>query len=359
MLNSLQACRAVAAILVVLLHTSQGIFRLEKYFGHKPFGPLFDFGSAGVDFFFVLSGFIMMHVHAGDVGRPRALGAYLWKRFSRIYPVYWVALAAVIPIYFLVPHFGIGYERDPDVLLCSVFLIPHPQSHLVIGVAWTLVYEVFFYLLFGLLILNKRVGIVVFVIWTGGLLVYPWYGAHLSSFVFNNMNFRFIAGLGVAIILQRWQIPLPRLVALTGVGVFLGTGLFEAYDGPLGLWTQCVGFTMGSALTLAGLVQAERSGLLQPPRWLVYLGNASYGIYLVHFLGLSILAKIAKAGHLDEYLPGTVLFGLHVAGAIAIGCAFHHVVEHPIHAWAKRFFRAARTPSPSVVVPESAARQAA
>jgi exopolysaccharide production protein ExoZ len=88
MLNSLQACRAAAAILVVFYHTSHGIFRLEKYFGHKPFGPVFDFGFAGVDFFFVLSGFIMIHVHAGDIGQPRMLAAYLWKRFSRIYPAY-------------------------------------------------------------------------------------------------------------------------------------------------------------------------------------------------------------------------------------------------------------------------------
>jgi peptidoglycan/LPS O-acetylase OafA/YrhL len=74
MLKSLQACRAAAAILVVLYHTSHGIFRLPRYFEHKPFGPVFDFGFAGVDFFFVLSGFIMMHVHAADIGRPSAIG---------------------------------------------------------------------------------------------------------------------------------------------------------------------------------------------------------------------------------------------------------------------------------------------
>ena len=82
MLRSLQACRAVAALLVVLFHASVGIFNLPKYFGCKPFGPVFDFGFVGVDFFFVLSGFIMVYVHAADFGQPRALGAYFWKRVS-------------------------------------------------------------------------------------------------------------------------------------------------------------------------------------------------------------------------------------------------------------------------------------
>lgn len=336
MLNSLQSCRATAAILVVLFHASGSIFDLPKYFAHKPYGRLFDFGFAGVDFFFVLSGFIMMHVHAADIGNPRALGAYLWKRFSRIYPAYWVVLAAIVPVYFLVPSFGAGHERDPDVLWRSVLLYPHPENRVVLCVAWTLVYEVFFYLIFGVLILSKRLGIAVLVLWLAGVIAYPWQSAWLSGFVFNNMNLRFAAGIGVALFLARRQVPCPRLIAGTGVAIFLITGLFEAYDGPLSTWTQAAGYTIGSALALAGLVQAERSGLLQPPPWLAYLGDASYSIYLVHFLGLSILAKLAVAIHLDRIVPSMVLFWLLVAGAIAIACAFHHLVEHPIHHWAKR-----------------------
>ncbi len=355
MLNSLQACRAMAAILVVFYHTSHGIFRLEKYFGHKPFGPLFDFGFAGVDFFFVLSGFIMMHVHAKDFGQPRALGAYFWKRFTRIYPAYWVVLAAVVPIYFLVPSFGKGHECDSDVIVRTIALFPHPKMHMVLGVAWTLVYEVFFYVLFAVLILHRRLGMILFVGWTACVLAYPWFESYPWDFVFSYLHIRFLVGMGVALILNHWTLPAPRAIACAGVAIFLGAGLIDSYYGPLSPLQQTVGYTLGSALTLAGLVQAERSGLIAPPGWLVYLGNASYAIYLVHFLTLSVLAKGAKAVRLDAYLPGGVLFLLHVLSAIGFGILFHHFVEHPLHAWAKRCFgRDTATVPPAAVVCEAA-----
>lgn len=358
MLNSLQGCRAAAAILVVLFHTSHGIFDLPKYFGHKPFGPIFDFGYAGVDFFFVLSGFIMMYVHANDIGQRRALGAYLWKRFSRIYPAYWVVLAAIVPVYILVPSFGVGHEREPGVIVRAIVLFPHPETHLVLGVAWTLVYEIFFYLLFGLLILDKRIGMLVFVGWMACVLAYPWFESYPWNFLFSYLHLRFLAGMVVAVLLMRWQVPVPRLVAFGGAALFLGTGMFNAYVRPLSALEQTLGYALGSAVALSGLVEAERSCLIQPPRWVVYLGNASYSIYLVHFLSLSVLAKIAKAAQLEFYMPGTVLFCLHAAGAIAIGCLFHHIVEHPIHAWAKGYFRRAKPPI-AMAVPEPAVRKAA
>ena len=357
MLNSLQGCRAVAALLVVFYHTSHGIFRLPKYFGHKPFGPIFDFGFAGVDFFFVLSGFIIMYAHARDLGEPRRLGAYLWKRFSRVYPAYWIVLAAILPVYFLIPDFGLASQRDPDVIARAIFLFPHPDGYPVLGVAWTLVNEIFFYAFFALLILNKRFGIAIFLAWSGLVIAYPWYGpgygpgTYPASFLFSAYYLRFLAGLVVALVVQRWQVPMPRVVAAVGVALFLTTGLADSYYGPLLERTRMIGFTLGSALMIAGLVQAEKWNLIAMPRWLVYLGNASYSIYLVHFLALSILAKLAKAVHLDAMLPGTVLFSLHIFGAVGVGCLFHHLIEKPLHNWTRQKYQRPATPSLAIEPP--------
>jgi exopolysaccharide production protein ExoZ len=343
MLNSLQACRALAAILIVVCHTNDGIFGLPKYFGAKPFGTFFDFAPAAIDFFFVLSGFIIMYVHTADIGKPRAFAGYLWKRYSRVYLFYWVVLAAVLPVFFLAPQLGGGYERDPDVIVRSILLLPHPQNQMIVSVAWTLVFEMLFYLLFGVLVLDKRLGVAIFIVWTAGILAYPSIEAFRWSFVCNNMHLRFVAGVCVCVIFQNYRIPAPRLVAASGVALFLTLGMVEVFHG-LSSWIYIAGYTLSSALIIAGLGESDRSGLTQAPKWLVSLGNATYSIYLVHFLALSVIAKLCKASQLDQYVPHIPLFFLHVAGAVGVGCMCHHWIEVPLYNWSKQFFRGVNPP---------------
>ncbi len=340
----------MAAIIVVLFHTDHGIFDLPKYFGRRQFGILLDFGPGALDFFFVLSGFIILHVHRADIDRPAALGAYLWRRFSRVYLFYWVILAGVMLIFFFVPQFGLGFQRDPDVIIRSIFLFPHPEFHMVVGVAWTMVYEILFYCLFAVLILNKRLGLSLFLIWAIGLLALPRSENYLWNFVFSDIHLRFLLGMGACMLLARGWIPAPRLVAGLGAALFAATAAWHNLEGAsLAPVFQLLGYALGSAMLIAGLAQAERDGLVPAtPAWLAYLGTAAYSIYLVHFFALSAIAKVSKVLQLELYLPLMVLFFLHVVGSIGVGCLCHHLVENPIHNWTKRFFRRVR---PVVIVP--------
>lgn len=68
---------------------------------------------------------------------------YAQKCLLRIYPLYWLVNAAVIPIYFLVPAFGNGYETKPLEIITSLLLLPYSQVP-ILGVAWSLIYVVFF-----------------------------------------------------------------------------------------------------------------------------------------------------------------------------------------------------------------------
>jgi peptidoglycan/LPS O-acetylase OafA/YrhL len=339
MLQSLQACRAVAALLVVLFHASLSIFPLPKYFGQEPFGRVFGFGMYGVEFFFVLSGFIMMHVHQRDMGKPRTLGAYFWKRFTRIYPTYWIVLAFVVPVFFLTPTLGKGHERQLESILFSILLLPHPDvaNVMILVVAWTLVYEVFFYLLFGVALLERRLGMLLLLTWAALCLcpiglptTFPW------SFFFSSYNVYFLTGLGVALLARRWSVPLPRTVAAVGASLFVLTGTLEVYCSLLPQ-IHLLGSTCGCGLLILGLIQAERRQLLHIPSLFVYLGNASYSIYLLHFPVLSLGAKIGKALRLDQFLPARVLFVLLIVGVVAVCCLFHQVVERRLLAWSKGF----------------------
>ena len=86
-LNLLQVYRGIAAVLVVMFHlTDMSAQRLNQV----TFFNLFQAGWSGVDYFFVLSGFIMVYVHRSAIGKKDHLKSFLVKRAVRIYPIYWI-----------------------------------------------------------------------------------------------------------------------------------------------------------------------------------------------------------------------------------------------------------------------------
>ena len=261
---------------------------------------------------------------------------------TRIYPTYWAALLPLLPVFFVVPEFGTGRERDPLNIICSILLIPQAAGSPILGVAWSLCFEVFFYSLFAILIVSRRWGIAVWSVWLsivlagacGQLEGYPW------TFLGSLYHVQFLAGVLLALALERITIPAPRRLAACGVALFLLTGMIEIYGRPLSMPEHVFGYTTGSVLIMAGAIGAERSGLLHVPRWLVFLGDASYSIYLVHFPALSLLAKVVQKLRLDSWIPSPLLFCLLAASAVGVGCLFHLAVERPLLKLLRR--RAAR-----------------
>lgn len=335
--HSLQAGRAIAALLVVLVHAG-GTLGLPKYLGENPTGAFFEFGIVAVDFFFVLSGFIIMHAHRRDIGKPAEVMPYFWKRFARVFPPYWVVLALIVPVFFLVPTFGEGHERDPGVVVCSVFLLKHPVEKTILVVAWTMIFEMLFYVVFGSLVLHRRLGAIVFAAWSVGVLAFSWFESYPWNFLFSPWFLRVLAGVGAAVFLEHARLPTPRLAAVAGVLILMAIGIVHV-RGPLSAPVYDLGGTLGALLAVAGLAEAERGGRIRVPGLLVYLGDATYAIYLVHFPALSVLAKLTMLFNLHVLLPGILLFGVHTALAVGAGCAFHELAEKPLHRWSRQFFR--------------------
>lgn len=133
---SIQSLRALAALAVVVVHAADGAAANS---GNRHFGEVASIGAAGVDVFFVISGFIM---YVTACSRPITPQRFLLDRFSRIVPLYWVAT------FLLMAVLVVGKAPIPDIryLLASLALVPvDPLPYL--GVGWTLVYEMFFYAL--------------------------------------------------------------------------------------------------------------------------------------------------------------------------------------------------------------------
>jgi len=331
-LSGLQAGRAIAALLVVLFHCSQSIFVLPKYWGEKPFGNIFDFGDSGVMFFFVLSGFIILHAHYNDLGRSNRILYYAWKRMRRIYPVYWIILALTLPIYFINPQLGEGYETHWSIILSSIALVHFDSPHPVIQVSWTLFHEVLFYVLFAVALWRPKLGFGVMAVWLllSVLDLIPHSSSLLVDFYFSHMHLLFGFGMAAAWWVRRARVKWPWLVTLCGVVIFLAAGIERNDWDVLAVGWRGVVYGIGATLAVVGAVELEREGRLRVPGWLRLVGDASYSIYLVHFLTLSFLAKAVWKLGLAHAVPTKVSFIILAVLATAVGVVWHLVIERPL-----------------------------
>lgn len=324
----LQAGRAMAALLVVLFHATANIFKSPSYGGHAALGGMFMFGHAGVEFFFVLSGFVIFYAHRDDIQRPRRLVPYLWKRFRRIYPLYWIVFALVMAGYFAIPRFGEPVFRAPDVILSNLLLIHFDRDIVIMDVAWTLYHEVLFYAAFAVAIIDRRVGQAVLAAWmVAGAAALVAGTPFPFGFWFSPLHLLFGMGIAVAWFLGRRAAPVPAVLAVLGIGVFLGAGAEEVCLHALPDAVRSLIYGAGAAVALAGLVTLERQGRLRTPAPLRLLGDASYAIYLVHLPAMALLAKLLLHTRAGAVLPHGVVFWLLAGLSVVPGVVVHLVLE--------------------------------
>jgi exopolysaccharide production protein ExoZ len=290
---------------------------------------MFRFGHAGVDFFFVLSGFIITYVHHRDLGNPARFVRYARNRIRRIYPPYWVVTFLLIAVAIVSRH----RERlAPLHLLASFALIPHGQPPLV-GVAWTLQHEMLFYVCFGLAVLWRPLGGILLAACLGlvaaGLLLpeKAWWWVFLTS----PFHLQFIMGIAAARWVMCRRIPLPRLLAGGGGLAFLLAGLAENADwiGYLGFESK-LGFGLASLVLVVGLAGAERQGLLRVGSFGALIGGASYAIYLLHDTVTNSTAYLLARTGLIRFFPVSLLLVVLCAVTVAVAITFFLTIEQPI-----------------------------
>lgn len=350
-ITTLEACRGLAAVLVVLYHASGSMF--EVYFGYPAVG-WFRFGHAGVDFFFVLSGFIILYVHADDRGRPERLRNYACRRAVRIYPIYWAVTVAMIAASFVVASIAALPAMAPDRLFLSFLLLPQ-SGYPLVSVAWSLQHEMLFYVLFGIMILNRNLGRAIFAIWAAiiACCIFVEPQTTLLQFVGRDFNILFFVGMAAAMAVRTRSIPWPRMMVVIGAVIFFTGGVLENGGLDLKELLGRVVYGTGAALMVMGLVECERSAGWKVPSWFLWIGAASYSIYLVHLNVLIVVQKSAGALGLGAVLPGLVVLAVVVLAAVAAGLVCYILVERPLLAmlrqWTARQTETARRAAGSSV----------
>jgi exopolysaccharide production protein ExoZ len=316
---SIQYLRAAAALAVAAYHALQWC------------EGGFDVGRAGVDVFFVISGVIMWRITANRGVSP---AAFLWRRFTRVAPLYWLAtlfvaaVAAVWPVFLPEVRPGLAH------LLLSLAFIPHldprglPFPTLPPG--WTLDYEMIFYLVFALALMFPRrlrarvaVGLLLAIVMVGFL--FPDSGYFMGA---NPMLLQFAAGLGLGVFLTEGRTP----SSAWGFGLIVAAALIWTLVQVGGLFTELWRPLLWGApavLTVAGALAIESGARLRTPKGplhqgLMALGDASYSIYLFHLPATAIIAHTLGYDRPLLFLPTSMV------ASVLVGLAVHVGVEKPL-----------------------------
>lgn len=346
-LASIEGARALAAIVVVLMHAAN-FMRVEHFSGHIGLGRIFDFGYVGVDFFFVLSGFIITYVHFSELGEPARLPRYLWRRFSRIFPIYWAVLLLYVGITWL-GRVALGKDAAQEIasfgdILSTVFLYIGAGEPKYVGVAWSLQYEVMFYTAFAVMFFGRRLGAVVFAAWAGLVL-----GQTLGMPLDLPLNLgnahclQFLLGVGVGMLARKYRIAASnRLFAVVLLLVPMAV-LFELY-GPFGRHAAegRIALGLASAALIFCLVGFENHGAIRTPGWLASMGSVSYSIYLGHPLFINLSYMILLKLGLYHALPEVAVFACAVGVALALTVLIGRTIELPLVSLMRNVWRRPR-----------------
>jgi exopolysaccharide production protein ExoZ len=318
--DSVQLLRFVAALMVVLAHTTEAMAqRISAFKGLEFWAP----GAAGVDIFFVISGFVMTvssRAASPDAATNRANAwDFAKRRLIRVVPLYWFYTVLKIVMVLALPALALRTRLEPDHILASFFFVPYTSPwgivQPVLPVGWTLNFEMLFYALFAIAIaLNFQR--LLFCCAAFGVL---YIAAHLTAdvtvlnFYGQSIIFEFCIGMLVARI---YHYRLPPLLALLlvalGAVLIFGFTFVESVDR---IFKQ----GLGAGLLVLGVIHLEQLGWIKTAlQKLSILGDISYSSYLCHsFLVPVSVAVLGRLGVLNAPLIIVLTALVVIAGSIA------------------------------------------
>ncbi|WP_181795712.1 acyltransferase [Streptomyces sp. WELS2] len=349
-LPALDGLRLLAALMVCLYHYAGRGGTVAQSWHQEP-SRLFPtlsqvavYGCLGVQFFFVISGFVICMS-----GWGRTLGDFFRSRVARLYPAYWVALVLVTAASLALP--AVVHAVRPDEFLVNLTMLQQPMgAPRVLGVCWTLWVEVRFYALFALLVVARGVTyrrVVLFCAgWTlAAVLCRSAGNEFLDRLVMPEYAPFFIGGLALYLVHRFGGGLLPW-------GIVATSWLLGQYTATRGLWHEGAGgvrspYVVLLLVTLAfAAVAAVALGWTRRAEWpwLVTAGALTYPFYLVHeHLGWFVIRVLR---HTLALPPWPVLVTT-VAVMLALAWLIHRFVEEPFGPRLRKALKSPRTPGSS------------
>lgn len=333
-LNSVQALRGVAALMVLIYHIGEQMIHAARLHSGGAsqlqtdnwlLSGFWKQGYSGVDLFFVISGFIMVYVTFNSGRSVKDIGRFLYKRIIRIFPLWWVFVSIFAGYFFITygtwaaPDLKGGTEPNFAYFLRSFFLIPQ-EAKPVLRLGWSLIHEMQFYIIFALILfLPRRYMLPSLGAWgvinvTGFMMGWQSWGAS-ASIVFSVLSLEFIAGAFIGWCVKQKIYKFERPIFILGVIMSLAAVVFYTDQSrTMVAWGRVAIYTLPFAAMIYGAAALERQNKLTCPSWLIHLGDWSYSLYLSHYLVLICLIRIGREA--KPYLPDSLvqIFSLGAPG---------------------------------------------
>ena len=344
-LFNVQLLRFLAAFAILFTHIADILFHGSPLVTAIPW-------TGGVDVFFVISGFIMAWMTAGDFGKPGAAARFLLRRIVRVVPPYW--FFTIILIVAVVAAGGRlrNTTAEPMQVLTSLLFVPWPridgQLVPILAQGWTLNYEMFFYLAFALSMLFRRGLLILACTFTALVAVHPFVPDNWFALAFytDPLILEFLLGIALGrLYLSGVRLnPIAAALMITlAIIAFLALPAIEGpfahvirVGGPAGLLTAAV-ILAPEPRRIGRILGAAKLG-----------GDASYTLYLSHTLIIFPLVLLAELAAID--LPWLVLT-ISLFVAISFSVAFYRWAEAPFTKLLGRRLHAQASYGPATVAP--------
>jgi peptidoglycan/LPS O-acetylase OafA/YrhL len=351
-IHALTSLRFLAALWVVIYHSSWTEVPSLRPGGLT--GNLVSLGYVSVTFFFMLSGYILAMVYLSH-GRPLKTKSYFVARFARIYPLYVLTLLLDAPNFVMLRMAKMGLAKSlaqfAGILTSNLVVLQAWDPHLrgLDFPNWSLSVEAVFYVIFpmvGILIWRMKARAVwpsLFVCWIGGQLLVYWVAPHVRDYALSYNPILHVPTFVLGILLARWQTTQrsksgrsPRSLVSTNVALAIAlAGLTAAVYWEPRLKYESVhhGLLAPVFLLLIWALSDNRSlvAKLLSVRWLVVLGEASFGLYLIHIPVLGFYKQM-------HWADVSLLYPTYLAVCIGLSVLSFYFVEMPSRTWIlKRF----------------------
>lgn len=317
-LTSVTLIRGIAAMAVCLFHFSKGI--IERASVSDVFMP---YAWVGVEIFFVISGFVIPYAMLRLPFKTKHYGGYLLKRLVRIEPAYLTSIALVLFLNYVSSLFTI-YKGAPfsvsgnNILLHLGYLVDFFDGEWLNPVYWTLAIEFQYYLLIGFLLIlwNRNNNFMTIISFIAFLALSFWPQEAVGLFKHTDI-------FSIGIICAFYKKEYLKKSHFLFIVAIIGAIIFYHHSYVIGV------LSVGATLGIAFLDSIKNFN------WLVFFGNISYSLYLVH---VPIGGRVINLGkRLDGgYLSQVLIILIAVIVSVLAAWLFYICIEKPSHRWSRK-----------------------